>query len=157
MTGEKKHSPQSAQRSQRKALLLVNVEITVPWFVDPKFLSVPVLRDLCASVVKPLLGLRQPRYVSIRQGGKLMSEVSGLILPEELLARIEQAARERGQNPSTLIARAVDLLLEAEASQAEEARRRLASRTGKTVPNERVVAWLDTWGLDKEIPPPQCE
>jgi predicted transcriptional regulator len=86
-----------------------------------------------------------------------MSGVSALNVPDELRERIEQAAREREENPSTLIASALDLLLEAEALQGEELRRRLASRSGKTVPNERVMAWLDTWGLDKEIPPPQCE
>ena len=86
-----------------------------------------------------------------------MSGVTGLDVPDELRDRIEQAAREREQNPSTLIAHALDLLLEAEALQGEEVQRRLASRTGKTVPNEHVMAWLDTWGLDKEIPPPQCE
>jgi predicted transcriptional regulator len=86
-----------------------------------------------------------------------MSEVSGLNVPDGLKERIEQTTRERGQNPSTLIASALDLLLETEALQAEEARRRLASRTGKTVPNERVMAWLDTWGLNGEIRPPKCE
>ncbi|MGO8792244.1 MAG: hypothetical protein ACLQVL_33315 [Terriglobia bacterium] len=86
-----------------------------------------------------------------------MSGVSGLNVPEELKERIEQAAREREQNPSSLIASALDLLLETEELQAEEVRRRLASRTGKTVPNERVTAWLDTWGLNTEIPPPECE
>jgi predicted transcriptional regulator len=73
-----------------------------------------------------------------------MSGVSGLILPQELKARIEQAARERELSPPSLIANALDLLVEAETLHAEEARRRLASRTGKTVPNERVVAWLET-------------
>ena len=86
-----------------------------------------------------------------------MSGVSGLNVPEELKERIEQAAREREQNPSTLIASALDLLLETEALQTEEAQRRLASRTGKTVPNERVMAWLDTWGRNGEIPPPECK
>jgi predicted transcriptional regulator len=86
-----------------------------------------------------------------------MSGVSGLSVPDELKDRIERAARERELNPSSLIASALDLLLEAEAIQGEEVRRRLASRTGKTIPNERVMEWLDTWGLDKEIPPPECE
>ena len=86
-----------------------------------------------------------------------MSGVSGLNVPEELKERIEQAARAREQNPSTLIASALDLLLETEALQTEEAQRRLASRTGKTVPNERVMAWLDTWGRNGEIPPPECK
>ena len=86
-----------------------------------------------------------------------MSGVSGLNVPEELKERIEQVAREREQNPSSLIASALDLLLEAEALQGEEAKRRLASRTGRTVPNERVMAWLETWGLAGEISPPECE
>ncbi|MGO8818617.1 MAG: hypothetical protein ACLQVG_28580 [Terriglobia bacterium] len=86
-----------------------------------------------------------------------MSGVSALNLPEELKERIEHAARERDQNPSTLIASALDLLLETEALQTEEAQRRLDSRTGRTIPNERVMAWLDTWGQEEEIPPPECE
>ena len=86
-----------------------------------------------------------------------MSELSGLNVPEELKERTERAAREREQNPSSLIASALDLLLETEELQTEEARRRLASRTGKSVSNERVMAWLDTWGLNREIPPPACE
>lgn len=86
-----------------------------------------------------------------------MSGASHLNVPNELKQKIEQAARERGQNPSPLIASALDLLLNTEALKAEEARRRLASRGGKTVPNERVMAWLDTWGLNGEIPPPECK
>jgi hypothetical protein len=42
------------------------VEITVPWFVDQKFFSVSVLRDLYDLCGETLLGLRRPRYVSIR-------------------------------------------------------------------------------------------
>jgi predicted transcriptional regulator len=86
-----------------------------------------------------------------------MSEVSGLNVPEELKTRIEQAAREREQDPASLIASALDLLQEAEALQVEEVRRRLDSRTGKTIANKQVMAWLDTWGLEQETPPPQCE
>jgi hypothetical protein len=57
----------------------------------------------------------------------------------------------------TLKANSLDVAPRAEALQVEEAGRRLASRKGNTVSNERVTAWLATWGLDKEIPPPQCE
>jgi predicted transcriptional regulator len=86
-----------------------------------------------------------------------MSGASGLNVPEELKERIELLARERDENPSTLIASALDLLLEAEALQLEEARRRLASPIGNTVPHERVSAWLDTWGLNRELPSPKCD
>jgi predicted transcriptional regulator len=86
-----------------------------------------------------------------------MSGGSALNNPEELKVRIEQAARERNENPSSLIASAVNLLLETEQLQVEEARRRLASRSGRTVRNDRVLAWLDTWGLSGEVSPPKCE
>jgi predicted transcriptional regulator len=80
-----------------------------------------------------------------------------LDLPAELKNKIEQAARERSENPSSLIASAVDLLLEAEKLQLENVRRRVATRTGKTVANQRVMSWLDTWGIGQPTPPPQCE
>ena len=86
-----------------------------------------------------------------------MSEASVIRVPDELKDRIEQAARERELNPSSLLASALDLFIEAEAVQGEVARRRLALRKGKTIPNDRVNAWLATWGLDKESPPPRCE
>ncbi|GEM_PF-1169576 len=86
-----------------------------------------------------------------------MSGVSSLNVPEALKERIERAARERKENPSSLIASALDLLLEAEDLQVEEARRRLASRVGKTIRNEPVMSWLDTWGVGREVPPPECE
>jgi hypothetical protein len=65
MIGKRKHSPQSAQRPQRKTLLLTNMEIRVHWFADQKFFSVSVLRDLCDLCGEVLLGLPEPRCVSI--------------------------------------------------------------------------------------------
>jgi predicted transcriptional regulator len=86
-----------------------------------------------------------------------MSGVVSLNVPEELKERIERAAQEREENPSSLIASALDLLLEAEDLQLHEVRRRAASRSGKTIPNERVMSWLDSWGLRPGAPPPECE
>jgi predicted transcriptional regulator len=71
--------------------------------------------------------------------------------------RIEQAAPEQEHNSMTTEGDTLDLAPEAEALQVEEIRRRLASRTGRTIPNEQVMAWLDTWGQDKEIPPPESK
>ncbi len=85
-----------------------------------------------------------------------MSGVSSLDLPAELKERIEQAARERREDPSCLIASALDLLLEAENLQLEEVRRRIASRSGKAVDNEHVMSWLDTWGMSAEVPRPNA-
>ncbi len=34
-----------------------------------------------------------------------------------------------------------------------EARREL--KAGKGIPHEKVAAWLDSWGSDNELPPPQ--
>ena len=86
-----------------------------------------------------------------------MSKISGRDLPEMFMARTEYPERERKQSPASLNSGALELLKKAEALQGEEVRRRLASRTGKTVPNERGTAWLDTWGLIREISPPVCE
>ena len=86
-----------------------------------------------------------------------MSGSSVLHVPDELKERIEQAARERKENPSSLIESALNLLLDTEQIQVEEVRRRVASRSQKSVPNEHVAAWLDTWGLSEELPPPKCE
>ena len=82
---------------------------------------------------------------------------TSLELPADLKDKIEHAARERSENPSSLIASAVDLLLETERIQLEQAQRRVATRSGKTVSNERVMSWLDTWGIGQPTPPPQCE
>ncbi len=86
-----------------------------------------------------------------------MSGVSSLDMPAELKERIEQAARERRENPSSLIASALDLLLEAENLQLKEVRQRIASRPGNSVHNEDVMSWLDTWDISRTIPPPECE
>ncbi len=85
-----------------------------------------------------------------------MSTVS-LALPAELKERIEEAARERRENPSSLLAAALDLLLEIQQLQLEEVRRRIASRSGNTVPNEAVMSWLDSWGISPQVPPPGCK
>lgn len=86
-----------------------------------------------------------------------MSGVSSLEMPAELKERIEQAARERRENPSCLLASALDLLLEAESLQLKEVSRRLASRSGNTIRNEDVTSWLGTWTTGRETPPPQCK
>jgi predicted transcriptional regulator len=85
-----------------------------------------------------------------------MSAVN-LDLPAELKERIEQTARARRENPSSLIATALDLLLETEQLQLDEVRRRNASRSGKIVPNKTVMSWLDSWGVSSEVPPPGCK
>lgn len=51
----------------------------------------------------------------------------------------------------------MDAGLDTKALQEEEARRRLRSSTGNTIANDKVMAWLDTWGSGDEIPPPECE
>lgn len=86
-----------------------------------------------------------------------MSGDANLHIPEDLKERIERVARQRDQNSSTVIASALDLLLETEELQSDEARQRLASASGTAISNEAVMRWLETWGMDGEISPPRCE
>jgi predicted transcriptional regulator len=73
-----------------------------------------------------------------------MSGTSGLELPIELKLRIERVAKEREEEPATLLASAIDSLLSVEEAQIAEVRRRDATDTGETYSNEDAFAKLDS-------------
>ena len=64
-------------------------------------------------------------------GGSAMSETSNLELPTELKLRIERVAKERDEEPATLLSGAIDSLLMIEEAQIAEVRRRDATDTGE--------------------------
>jgi predicted transcriptional regulator len=74
-----------------------------------------------------------------------MSKTSTLELPIELKERIERVAKERKEEPATLLAFAIDSLLTAHEAQLAEIRRRdLISNSGKGYTHEEAMAKLDS-------------
>ena len=77
-----------------------------------------------------------------------MSKTSTLELPIELKERIERVAKERKEEPATLLAFAIDSLLTAQEAQLAEIRRRdliSNSNTGKYYTHEEAMAKLDSF------------
>jgi predicted transcriptional regulator len=72
-----------------------------------------------------------------------MSRVSNLEMPTELKERIEKAARERNQNPSSLVERAFTLFLTVEEAHLVEVRKAAAEAdAGDILPHEEVERQL---------------
>ena len=73
-----------------------------------------------------------------------MSGTSSLVLPVELKLRIERVARERNEEPASLLETAIDSLLGIEEAQTAEVRRRDSTDTGAYYTNEDALAKLDS-------------
>ena len=72
-----------------------------------------------------------------------MSSISNLEMPAELKERIEKAARERNQNPSSLVERAFTLFLTVEEAHLVEVRKAAAEAdAGDILPHEEVERQL---------------
>jgi predicted transcriptional regulator len=81
-----------------------------------------------------------------------MSRTSSLELPIELKQKIERAAKERNQEPATLLAYAIDSLLSAEEAQLAEVRRRDVTDLGEHFTNEDAFAKLDSFRPSRRAP-----
>ena len=84
-----------------------------------------------------------------------MSRTSNLELPTELKLRIERVAKERDEEPATLLPSAIDSLLSVEDAQIAEVRRRDATDTGETYSNEDAFAKLDSFRPSRRDPLPR--
>jgi predicted transcriptional regulator len=72
-----------------------------------------------------------------------MSSISNIEVPKELKERIEKAARERNQNPSSLVERAFTLFLTIEEAHLMEVRKAaVEADAGDIVPHEEVERQL---------------
>ena len=75
-------------------------------------------------------------------------------------ARLQEMAKERGQDVSAILAEAVALLdsvVEVNNPDIEEDRRRLREfeRTGEAIPLHEIKEWVASWGTDNELPRPK--
>jgi len=84
-----------------------------------------------------------------------MGQTSSIELPVELKQKIERAAKDRNEEPATLVAYAIDSLLSADEAQVAEVRRRDAADTSETLTNEAAFAKLDTFRPNRKTPSPQ--
>jgi len=84
-----------------------------------------------------------------------MSRTSNLELPDDLKLRIERVAKERDEEPATLLANAIDSLLSIEGAQIAEVRRRDATDAGETYSNADAFAKLDSLWPSRRNPPPK--
>lgn len=80
-----------------------------------------------------------------------------LSLPAKLVARLEAFAALTGGSASGLVEEALVPFLDyEEAKFAGVAEAIAASKAGeKPIEHERMVEWLNSWGTEHELPPPQ--
>ena len=74
----------------------------------------------------------------------------------ELKAKLDLLARQTNRSEADLANEALAAYVDVQAWQAVEIERSLAAvRAGaKGIPHERIIAWLESWGTDNELPPP---
>ncbi len=74
----------------------------------------------------------------------------------ELKAKLDLLARQTNRSEADLANEALAAYVDVQAWQAAEIERSLAEvRAGANgILHERIVAWLESWGTDNELPPP---
>jgi RHH-type transcriptional regulator, rel operon repressor / antitoxin RelB len=78
-------------------------------------------------------------------------------LPAEIDARLESLARTASVSKSRLAADAIAAWLDAQEHQLAKIREGLAdAKAARVVAHDEVVRWLESWGTEDELPPPQC-
>jgi predicted transcriptional regulator len=77
-------------------------------------------------------------------------------LDEAVQTRLAALARERQQAVSDVAAEVISTYLSPASREYKHIEAGLAELSaGKGVPNEQVGKWLDSWGNENELPPPQ--
>ena len=80
-------------------------------------------------------------------------------LDPETVRQLDQMAQVMDRDRSWLMSRAIERYIEDEAWQVRairEAVRKVQEGRARFVSHEDVISWLDSWGTDNELPPPQC-
>lgn len=86
----------------------------------------------------------------------------GVKLDHELRERLKKLGTTKHRSPHWIMKQAIREYVERE-EEAEKLRQETIERwkayqkDGKHVSNETMIAWLDTWGTDKETGRPLCE
>jgi predicted transcriptional regulator len=81
-------------------------------------------------------------------------------LDPEIVKRLDMMSTAMERDRSWLMSHAIERYVEDEAWQVKEMReavQKVQEGRGRFVPHEDIAAWLDSWGTDNELPPPQCK
>ena len=82
-------------------------------------------------------------------------------LPQQERERLLKLGDVKKRSPHWLAKEAISQFLDREEA-AEQFRQESAARwdeychTGKSVPHDAVMKWLESWGTDNELEPPKC-
>jgi len=77
-------------------------------------------------------------------------------LPEDQIRRLEELAETTRRSSSALAAEAVANYLKYQKWKAGAIEEGLEDlRAGRVISHDRVVQWLDSWGTENELPPPE--
>ena len=91
-----------------------------------------------------------------------MTKPVGVKLDDELQTRLKALGERCERSPHWLMKKAIAEFVDREEA-AEQERQLLLERwnryqeTGESIPHEKVVKWLETWGTDKESPCPTTQ
>jgi predicted transcriptional regulator len=79
-------------------------------------------------------------------------------LPTTRKEQLEALAKSTGRSANHLANEAIASYVDANAWQVEEIRKAVAKADagGPFVPHEQVAPWLESWGTDDELPPPEA-
>lgn len=79
-------------------------------------------------------------------------------LPSKAKRQLEKLAHATGRTRSFLAAEAIQAYLETESWQITAIQEGVkAADAGHFVEHEKVAAWLNSWGSDRETEPPKCD
>jgi len=80
---------------------------------------------------------------------------TGIVLADDVKARVERRALERAQDVSEYVNARLRELFELDDEIREKVRRgREDIAAGRIVADDQVDAWLESWGKDDELDPP---
>ncbi len=89
-----------------------------------------------------------------------MSQTTQLTIevPVAVEERLEEVARASSRSKRSLIQGALITFLDLYDWQVEAIRQGLADAdAGRVVDHEAVAAWLESWGIENELPAPRCD
>jgi predicted transcriptional regulator len=86
-----------------------------------------------------------------------MAQTSILVqLDAEVQSRLAALAEDRQQPASEVAAEVISMYFAQDSWEHQHIRAGLAELdAGQCIPNERVLAWLDSWGTENELPAPK--